>query len=255
MPTRKISRYGWRRDHPDRRDHKLTVQRAILPLPIHVDLSTSKFMPPVYDQGQLGSCTANAIAAAVDFERACQGEAFIGPSRLFIYFNERAIEGDTDSDDGAELRDGIKVVASLGVCPECIWPYDEAKFAEKPDDACFAAALKFRAVKYASVNQTSTDIRTVLASGKPVVFGFSVYDAFEGDDVASTGVLPMPAANEAPIGGHAVMLVGYDDASQRFLVRNSWGTGWGQAGFFTIPYRYVLDPGLASDFWVITLES
>lgn len=255
MPTRKIARYGWRRDHPDRRDHKLAIARSV-PLPLHVDLSTSKFMPPVYDQGQLGSCTANAIAAAVDFERAAQCEAFITPSRLFIYYNERFIEGDTANDSGAEIRDGIKVVASQGVCPEVVWPYDEGQFAAHPSPDAYDAALKFTAVKYASVNQGLNDIKNILgAVGKPVVFGMNVYDEFESDEVAASGVVTMPAANQAPIGGHAVLIVGYDDPSQRFIVRNSWGADWGQKGYFTIPYRFVLDPNICDDFWVVTLES
>jgi C1A family cysteine protease len=255
MPTRKIAGYGWRPDHPDRRDHKLAICRAV-PTPPHVDLSTSKCMPAVYDQGELGSCTANAIAAAIDFERAVQGEPFITPSRLFVYFNERAIEGDTANDSGAEIRDGIKVVASQGVCPESVWPYDEAKFADKPDDGAYAAALMFKAVRYASVNQGINDIKNILgAVGRPVVFGMNVYDEFESDEVAASGVVIMPAANQAPVGGHAVLIVGYDDSSQRFKIRNSWGPDWGQKGYCTIPYRYLLDPDLASDFWVITLES
>ncbi len=255
MPTRKIARYGWRPDHPDRRDHKLAIARSV-PLPPHVDLSTSKFMPAVYDQGQLGSCTANAIAAAVDVERAAQNESFINPSRLFIYYNERFIEGDTANDGGAEIRDGIKVVASQGVCPETEWPYDESQFAVHPSPEAYDAALKFKALKYASVNQGQNDIMNILgAVGRPVIFGMNVYDDFEGDDVAASGVVPMPAANQAPIGGHAVLIVGYDTPSQRFIVRNSWGADWGQKGYFTIPFRYVLNADLASDFWVITLES
>ena len=255
MPTRKISRYGWRPDHPDRRDRKFSIEQRVN-LPAQVDLSKLPAMPPIYDQGELGSCTANAIAAAVDFERGIQKETFITPSRLFIYYNERAIEGATAEDSGAELRDGIKVVANSGVCPESEWPYEISHFAEQPPAHCFADALHFKALQYSSVTQDPYFVRHCLAIlGKPVAFGMSVYDAFESDDVAATGVVPMPAANEAPVGGHAVLLVGYDDASQRFKVRNSWGADWGSSGYFTIPYRFVLDPDLASDFWTITLES
>lgn len=255
---RKIKRFGWIKDHLDHRDFKLAVPSVDSPiLKPSVDLRTSGFLPPVYDQGQLGSCTANAIGAAVDFRRKKQGEIFITPSRLFIYYNERAIEGTIGQDDGAEIRDGIKSVASLGVCPEVEWTYDDGptKFAQRPSVKCFADALTHKALKYLSVNQSAYSIKSCLDTmGCPVVYGMSVFESFESDAVASSGIITMPGHNDAPIGGHAVLIVGYDDKSQMFTVRNSWGTNWGQAGYFKIPYAYLLNPNLASDFWVITLE-
>lgn len=255
MPTRKIARYGWRPDHPDRRDFKVEHITRVT-LPTAADVRMVHPMPDVYDQGELGSCTANAIAAAIDFERGTQGMQFLLPSRLFIYFEERAIEGNTENDGGAEIRDGIKVVASLGACPEQMWPYDVDKFANEPTVDCYAAALAHRALRYSRVPQNDYYIRHELAiEKKPIVFGFTVYESFESSAVAQAGVVPMPAGNETPLGGHAVLIVGYDDTSQRFTVRNSWGADWGKAGYFTMPYRYVLDPGLADDFWTISLES
>jgi C1A family cysteine protease len=256
MSIVKIQKYGWKKDHLDHRDLIARVAAPPTGLPPSVDLRTTGFVPPVYDQLQLGSCTANAIAAAVDFERKKQGEAFLTPSRLFIYYNERVIEDTVDQDAGAEIRDGIKSVASQGVCAESEWPYTDqgTQFTVKPTGQCYIDALSFEALKYISVNQVEADIKGVLASGSPVVFGFSVFSEFESDAVAKTGLVPMPSATEAPLGGHAVLCVGYDDASQLFLVRNSWNTTWGQSGYFQLPYAYLLDANLASDLWVIQLE-
>jgi len=108
-------------------------------------------------------------------------------------------------------------------------------------------------VSYSRVSQTPSQMKGCLASGFPFVFGFTVYDSFESQDVAKTGVVPMPASGESVLGGHAVLAVGYDDGQQRFIVRNSWGTGWGMHGYFTMPYAYLTDRGLASDFWTIRL--
>lgn len=244
--------YGWRPDRPDHRDHSFQVPEhlTVEKLPAKVDLSP--LCPAVYDQGQLGSCTANAIGAAYQFDLKKQGKPDFMPSRLFIYYNERVVEGTISEDAGAEIRDGIKVLAAQGVCPEKKWPYVVSKFARKPTKVAFTEAMKHQALQYQRIDNTKiADIKACLASGYPVVFGFTVYDAFEGDEVARTGTLNLPAKSEKVQGGHAVLLVGYDDATQRFLVRNSWAADWGQAGYFTMPYAYVTNANLADDFWTI----
>jgi C1A family cysteine protease len=245
--------YGWIRDIPDQRDHLYAAPVATLAaLPPSVDLRAA--CPPVYDQGQLGSCTGNGIAAALQFDRMKQKLTpnFI-PSRLFIYYNERVIEHTVASDSGAQIRDGIKSVGQQGDCPETEWPYNIANFAQKPPAKCYTDALKYKAVQYQSVLQNVNQMKGCLASGYPFVFGFTVYDSFESQPVAQTGVVPMPASAEKVLGGHCVVAVGYDDAQQRFIVRNSWGTGWGMQGYCTMPYAYLTDPNLASDFWTIRL--
>ncbi|HET9342905.1 MAG TPA: C1 family peptidase [Candidatus Eremiobacteraceae bacterium] len=251
QPTlHKISRYGWIPDLPDKRDVPYATLMKAAPLPASVDLTAK--CPPVYDQGQLGSCTANAIGAALEFDQKIS--PFV-PSRLFIYYNERAIEGTVPSDNGAQIRDGIKSVSSQGACDEVLWPYNVSEFAVTPTPPCYAAALKFTATNYYSIDQDLTQMKTCLAEGFPFVFGFTVYDAFESAAVAANGVLDLPGPDEHVIGGHAVLAVGYDEASQRVRVRNSWGAGWGQAGYFTMPYAYITDPNLATDFWTIRLTS
>ena len=210
--------------------------------------------PPVYDQGQLGSCTANAIAAAIQFDRMKQKlKPAFAPSRLFIYYNERAMEGTVGTDSGAMIRDGIKSVAQQGDCNEKSWPYNPAKFTQKPGPACYKEAAKYKAVQYQRVARNLTQMKGCVASGFPFVFGFTVYDSFEADEVARTGVLKMPATTEKVLGGHAVLAVGYDESDQCFIVRNSWGTGWGMKGYFKMPYAYFTDTNLSDDFWTIRL--
>lgn len=251
-------KYGWQPDTPDFRDRVFCsgIAAAKFKLPPSADMRD--LMPPVYDQGQLGSCTANAIAAAIQYERRRQGfdNDFV-PSRLFIYYNERNIEGTVGSDAGAMIRDGIKAVARLGDCNELEWPYDPSVFATEPSIACYTNALKYRAVDYWRVPRDMVQMRGCLAAGYPFVFGFSVYSSFESPEVASSGMVPMPAAGEQMLGGHAVLAVGYDDAKQCFLVRNSWGTQWSAAmgGYFWLPYAFLLDENLSNDMWVIKAEA
>jgi C1A family cysteine protease len=205
--------------------------------------------PPVYDQGQLGSCTANAIAAAIEFDRRKEGIKDWVPSRLFIYYNERAIEGTVNSDSGARIRDGMKCVAHQGECDEKLWPYDINKFTIEPPPGVYKVAAKHPVVAYQRLAQDLPQLKGCLASGYPFVFGFTVYASFESKPVAKTGQVPMPAPGESVLGGHAVAAVGYDDAQQRFICRNSWGPDWGKNGYFTMPYAYVTQRSLASDFW------
>lgn len=248
----RTSRLGWKPDHLDHRDIPFSAVRLkAVRLPPSVDLRPG--CPPVYDQGQLGSCTGNAIAAAIDFNRRKAGQPFISPSRLFIYWGERNIEGTTAQDAGAEIRDGIKFAATAGVCPEADWPYIENAFATEPPSNAWTAALADVVKGYARLNNTDlTELKSCLAGGDPFVFGFSVYQPFEGPEVARTGIVSLPQSEEAPVGGHAVLCVGYDDASQLFWVRNSWSANWGAAGYFRIPYSYLTNPDLASDFWQIS---
>jgi C1A family cysteine protease len=255
MPTqRKIQHYGWVPQLPDLRDAQLRIA-PVTSLPSSVDLTTKPDMPPIYDQGQLGSCTGNAIAGAVDYDNHKNGGDFLTPSRLWIYYQERVIEGTVAQDAGGQIRDGVKSVAQLGVCPETDWPYDIATFAKKPPKKDYKDALKDKVLTYEAVTQELFALKSVLASGLPVVFGFTVYASFESQAVATSGVVPMPSPSEKVVGGHAVVLVGYDDAVDRFRVRNSWGTTWGQAGYFEMPYLYVTSDSLASDFWVVQTTS
>ena len=240
-------RYGWVPDIPDHRDRLFAA--APVTLPDAVDLRPG--CPPVYDQGQLGSCTANAIAAALQFDELRQHEpdAKSIPSRLFIYFNERAVENTVKSDAGARIRDGIKTVNRLGACPESMWPYDIAKFATKPPAACYRQARFCQAVSYLRISASVTAMQGCLAAGFPFAAGIAVYESFESAAVARSGVVPMPGPAEKSLGGHAVLIVGYRRAIGRFIGRNSWGAGWGDRGYFSLPNEYLVE--LGRDFWTI----
>jgi C1A family cysteine protease len=254
QPTRRrTKRYGWIPDLPDQRDRMFSAPPATLrALPPLVDLRRQQ--PPIYDQGQLGSCTAQAIAGVLQYDQAKQGQADVfTPSRLFIYYNERAILGTVDEDSGAMLRDGIKTVAKQGGPHETLWPYVIARFRQKPAAVVYKDGTAHEAILYQRVRQSIDQLRGCLADGYPFVFGFSVYDSFESAAVAKSGKVPMPGPGEVLVGGHAVVAVGYDDAQRRFIVRNSWGTAWGMKGYCTMPYDYLLDPNLCDDFWTIKM--
>lgn len=243
------SRYGWVPDLPDHRDRMYGALRPLLTeLPTLVDLRP--YCSPVEDQGDLGSCTANALAAALEFLEVKDKVRYVDVSRLFIYYNERVLEGTVDSDAGAMLRDGIKTLAKLGVCSEANWPYRVGNFAKKPPRGCYLEGEKHQILSYARIN-TVDEMRSCLASGFPFVFGFSVYEGFESAHVAKSGVANLPEKGERLLGGHAVLGVGYDDASQRVIVRNSWGSGWGMKGYFTLPYAYLGNRNLSDDFWTV----
>lgn len=249
IKSRKIKRYGWKPSLPDIRDLKYKIS-APVPLPDSIDLSP-KF-PPVYDQGQLGSCTANAIAGAYEYGLIKQGKTDFMPSRLFIYFNERSYEGTIKYDSGASIRDGIKSLNKIGVCNETIWPYDINMFSTQPSNECFVEALKDIISLYESIDNTNLYmIQQCLAKEIPMPFGFSVYESFESEETAATGIVSMPDGSERLLGGHGVVIVGYNNSVKRFKVRNSWGKNWGQDGYFEIPYEYLTNPQLASDFWAI----
>jgi C1A family cysteine protease len=243
--------YGWTPDLPDRRDLVYAAPLAQLgPLPARVDLRPG--CPAVFDQGQLGSCTANAIAGALEFDQIKQKEKspFV-PARLFIYYNERVIEGTVREDSGAQLRDGIKSVAKQGAPHEKLWPYKIAKFSVKPSAAAFADAALHPAVLYQRVMRDAPQMQGCLAAGFPFVIGFTVYESFESAEVAKSGRVDMPGPKERVVGGHAVLIVGYDTPAQRFIARNSWGASWGTKGYFTMPFEYLLDARLSDDFWTV----
>jgi len=261
---------GWHRDLPDMRDHTLeteavakvlakspVLKKAAKSLPASVDLR--KYCSPIEDQGQLGSCTANAGVGMVEyFERRAFGK-HVDASRLFLYKVTRQLLGFT-GDDGAYLRDTMKALVLFGVPPEKYWPYDIARFNDDPSSFCFSYAQSYQAIKYYRLDPPNTstatvlkNVKTSLAGNLPAMFGFSVYSSMPpGGD--GKGEIPYPGSGDTLEGGHAVLAVGYDDqkkigsAKGALLIRNSWGTGWGDHGYGWLPYAYI-ENGLADDFW------
>lgn len=241
--------YGWVPDLPDQRDILYSAVRPVpAVLPPAIDLRP--FCSPVENQGNLGSCTGNALAGALEFLEKKDNVRFVNLSRLFIYYNERVIEHSVKSDSGAMIRDGIRTLKRQGVCSERKWPYVVSKFGVKPSPACYKEGLEHQILSYQRI-LTLDQMRACLAEGFPFVFGFTVYESFESQQVAKSGVVQMPPSGERVVGGHAVLAVGYNDSEERFVVRNSWGTDWGMKGYFTMPYAYLADRNLSDDFWVI----
>jgi C1A family cysteine protease len=243
-----IRRYGTRRDRHDRRDQVYAIPKS-LRMPRTVDLRPQ--CPPVYNQKHLNSCSANAIAAAVWFNERRRDRRVTSPSRLFLYYNERAIEGCISANDAVELRDGYRSVARVGICSERMWPYLVERYRRRPGDHCYEEAKDRRAIWYGRLEQTLNHFKACLAEGFPFTAAFAVYRSFESRDVKRSGVIPLPAPREAHLGGHAMLVVGYSDAYERFIVRNSWGADWGKRGYCFFPYQYVLNSDYAWDFWTV----
>ena len=237
-------------------DHPAFTLTEVETLPSTVDISP--MFTPVFDQGHLGSCSGNAFAGALEYLENKKyfepGKPFSSLSRLFVYYCEREIEGDIPDDAGAQLSDGIKALTNVGIASESTWPYLINRFAVKPSDEAYndASARKITASARVSALDGMDVIKRTLLSGYPIVFGFMVYSSFESDIVAQTGVVNLPMPGEQCQGGHAVVMVGYDDTTQTVKVRNSWGPAWGKGGYFTLPYAYIVNPSLTSDMWTIT---
>jgi C1A family cysteine protease len=243
-------RLGWIPDVPDHRDFAYQVAKPS-ELPAMVDLRDK--MPPIYDQGELGSCSANAIAAAFEYEQVRRGLADFMPSRLFIYYNERKMEGTIPVDAGATIRNGIKSVNKVGVVSEVEIPYDEHNFAAEPSQQNYANARFHRSVQYQRVTQNVYTLRHCLANGNPFTFGFMMYESFVEGETEKSGVVYIPRHGEAALGGHAVLAVGYLTVNHAlfFICRNSWSDGWGDRGHFYMPAEYLADDNLSDDLWTI----
>ena len=235
----------WKREVPDARD-RVYAPKAVL-MPKAVDLRAN--CSPIEDQGQLGSCTGNAVAAVVEYLDRKAGKN-LDVSRLFIYYEERVLIGTVTEDSGAYIRDGIKVLNKKGAPLESIWPYNTNRFATKPNVLAYTDAAKRKAGTYEKVANFA-GVKNALARGFPVVVGFDVYDSFY--NIGSNGIMPYPNVNtEELLGGHAVAIVGYNDNKGTFIVRNSWGTNWADNGYFYMPYRVIQNTSMSSDFWIIT---
>lgn len=244
---------GWNRDKPDERDlefiSELEQTRALLPN--KVDLR--KQMPPIYFQGSIGSCTAHAIGGVFEYCMKKQKKVSFMPSRLFIYYNERELEGTVKIDNGAEIRSGMKVSKKYGFCNERLWPYDgEGKtFVKKPSDDCYKEGLNHQLLTYQKIRQNAHALKASLAEGYPFVFGSELYESIY--DVGKDGLIPMPKPKVKHVGGHAMACVGYDDKKKAFIIRNSWDTEWGDKGYGYMPYDYLTDPSLSDSIWTMRM--
>lgn len=231
--------------------HRLEKHRLRLPPPqpgrVSPSVDLRGMMPPVYEQGNLGSCTAQALCAAVF------ALTRFDASRMFLYYNERVRDGDVAEDAGSTISTGIETLEKVGVCSEANWPYSRA-FDERPSEACFQEARRHLLLRAHNVPGTLQDLRAVLSSGRPIALGIMAYSGMESREAFDTGRVHMPGPGEQPLGGHAVLCVGYDQDG--WIMRNSWGSQWGDRGYFHLPTEYLLTPShLAADFWVATAFS
>lgn len=270
---------GWMPDLPSIKDYdtasdeikphlaklKVTGTKAA-PAKLATSVDLRAWCSPIENQGSLGSCTANAGVGMMEyFQRRAYGK-HINASRLFLYKTTRNLLKWT-GDTGAYLRTTLESLALFGVPPEDYWPYVVADFEKEPTAFLYSFASNFQAMKYYRLDPAGTTktallaaIKANLAAGLPSIFGFTVYNSYTQASVANKGAIPFPIATDKVVGGHAVMAVGYDDAIKikhsasptattgAILIRNSWGTGWGDAGYGWLPYDYVLK-GQAVDWW------
>ena len=211
---------------------------------------------PVYDQMQIGSCTANAICGAY---KLLEADKKFNPSRLYVYAKERLCQSPNQPlvDSGSDAAIGLDWIRNHGVCPESDWPYDQNKVNIPPPSKCDidARSHKLTGIHDLTVgtngnqNTVLQNMCTSLDAGLPVLLAITIYDSFMTEAVASSGVVPMPNKKKENLeGGHEVCVVGYQPAQRRFIVANSWASDWGANGFFYLPYDYILDSDLSFEF-------
>lgn len=240
MTTRK---YALKRDTEDKRDF-LFASRATT-LPESVDLRP-KDAAAIFDQGYLGSCTANAICAFMSFldkNYGYQSGLHFDYSRLYLYWHERSLEGTVDYDSGAYIRDGFKILQQRGCAGEGEFPYVESTFRNTPSAEAEEAAAFHKIASYRRLNANNPQhLKESLAEGYPVVLGIELYESFESAEVARTGIVPFPdRTKEYALGGHAVLAMGYTviNGIEYIICRNSWGADWGDGGYFYLPMRFI----------------
>ena len=237
---------------PDRADHGhgrySATQWQPDELPAFVDLRPH--LTAVEDQGEVGSCTANALAGALEYLEKRMNGAEGRVSRLFIYWNERDAEGSTSKDQGAALSDGIKVLKGDGACSEDTWQYSKDNVFEQPADEAYQEGKEHTIDEAHQVQIELHDMRHCLSEGYPFVFGLEVYDAFQEEGNHGHISTPQPGTHQH-CGGHAMLAVGYSDKDEVFLVRNSWGPNWGDHGYCYIPYDYLASTKYCRDAWTI----
>ena len=246
-----VKKFGWIPDRPDARDRKFSFSTPPVAIPLPSLVDWSEQCGTAYDQLSLGSCVANSVCELMRFNAFSQGNKECDPSRLFLYYVARDLAYTSALDCGSTIRDAIKGVAKIGVCSEQDWPYDVLKFAKKPQKSAYSSAEKFQAIAYERVGPSLEDMKLCLATGRPFSFGFTVYDSFLDKSWHPSGMMPTPSLSEADHGGHAVLAVGYSDEKQCFLIRNSWGSDWGLAGNFWMPYSVISNENLCDDRWTI----
>lgn len=265
MSLKKRVNFGWLPDLPDFRDIPAFPHKAVIPgvanrLPMTMDLR-EKHQFQVNDQGYIGSCVAHAVSSAIEYEKHMrpddpkvsdflERDRLFPVSRLFLYYEARKVIGMVDEDSGCYIRDAMRVAYNIGAPRETGWSYREDMFAVQPPGWSYRSAPYHKITSYKSVAVDNDEIRLALATGSPVVFGISVFDSFYRGE--NNGIVPMPSYSDEYLGGHAMLIVGYNDSVRRYTVLNSWGPTWGDSGFCYIPYDYIGNRQLGADYWVLS---
>ncbi len=239
-------------DPYDPRDHVLEVSEvAAKRSPPTYDL-TRKF-PPLPEQGRLGCCGPHSGTTALQYAEQQKGRGLGSErmSRLALYVQTRIQMGTINVDSGVNLRTMLKVMADQGAPPEHLWPYEISKFRTVPPANVLAEGLNHQVLQYKRVEQTQTAIMAAISGGTPLILGVAVYQSFESLAAARTGNIPVPAAGEQLLGGHAILAGGYDEEGVMFA--NWWGQNWGKNGYGKLPWAYILNPKLTYDLWALLL--
>lgn len=252
-------RYGWVKGLPDQRDLLYAApSRLSQNLPPCINLSDPALpapFEPCFNQGDVGSCGPHCAMENLIFDMLQSGMPTCPiPSPLFIYYTTRAIMGTLKVDSGVDNRSMLKALARFGWCDLELMPYTGKvkDIQEEPSPAAIEQAKERKITEYRSVPQTLVQMKSCLADKHPFIAGFTVYESLESDEVEKTGIVPMSLLSERAMGGHDVLIVGYDDATQSFLFKNSWGKAWGKNGYGTLPYVYLTSANLSGDFWTVT---
>lgn len=249
--------YNQKKDSKDLRDYLFSskyhiVSSADLPSSFH--LESTGCVPKILDQGSLGSCGSSQISNALRFCLKKQKDKEFQPSRIFNYFFTRVLENSPiDEDTGVTIRGSLKSIRKHGVCSENNLGYDVSKFHVNPNEICVKAAKQhIKGFQFLNVAQNIVSIKQALLHG-PVIIGIQIYDSFERNETLKTGNVPIPnTSSETRLGGHCVALYGWNDDLKVFDTMNTWGCSVGRNGWFSLPYDYVLNPKLSSDFWYVT---
>lgn len=242
-------KYGWIKDIPDQRDKYIVLD-------IDNNLTSKdlrKKFPGVYNQYNLGSCNANSIAAIYEYIHINKNDKyFYTPSRLFIYYNERLLQKTTKFDSGSTISNSIRSLKKYGVCSETDWEYTIESFNVKPTNECYTIGDKNKInFEYIKLKQDIHQLKACICNNHPFIFGFSVYEGFENKNITENGIMKYPDIKEKLLGGHCVVAVGYDDETEMFIIRNSMGVNWGDKGYFYMPYKFITNTDMCSDFWFI----
>jgi C1A family cysteine protease len=256
LKIRNTKRYSCIPDIPDQRDIWSTPPKTVEYYQT-ADLKKTNFLPDVYDQGNIGSSVACAVLASYVFCLTKNGTQNIQPqlSPQFIYYNQRIIANTVECDSGSSIRDGIKVLDRLGVCTEELYPYDQNFFKDKPTEEAYKYAYTNKhSIQYRRIRLLLEEIFKCISLKLPIIMGFTIYDSFQHPDVSRTGIMPIPKLGEKIVGHHAVLIVGYDIPRKFLLCRNSWGSSWGQGGYFWMPFAFINSRN-CSDLWIISISS